>query len=741
MGTSLSNRNPLRVARSLLRHLEAQGVVRTNTPPPEDYEGRKEWEVEFLTKNGRAATEKDWYDFTREPADISEIDAEPEAHRTAQAGPWSQRTHPEGFRVVPDPDQEGRWVWRYLPDGSAHACGSDISFDSESEAWIDAAREHRKCEAQAGPWSAGNRPLFNYDTDAPCGRYPHHAFQTTFTDSSCTVPIHRFCHYCQTRHIYRNGRWYEDQDLRRNLQASKSLKMPLKDLVSEHTKLVQVLKRDDPAEIAKEAKDQGAELKEYKKQARLSSPSIEKRVAIALLDHLERKGQAGPWNAEPKGDVQLKCYGKGEEVAFRYPKDIEEMCSWCGSHSHVWLHSDRGDARQVKITGKVRRWKTDPTRVEIPWKYGMYEYGVLREGDLQSLLIPVGNKYIGQAGPWNANRPKPMDGDAKHDAWIEKYRPIKNAIDQNSSFDGTMFETMGEELVFVRAQDPHKVWTLVDGEGHQIISAGFHFVNREGYFITEVPWTDESEYIDLDEGRPQCKECGEFLDDMTGKCMTEDCPVDNPNLGRQARLSNRTGQAGPWNDRPPRKKSCANCNAPIDPGTPYGREGFCCWHCYYHHKGENCPVDDCPECQDDNPEPVEGDDEEWNGNNPEPGRRAQAGPWNKENAGIRQERWVFADNELKNPKNCKSNDEFIAMVTMGDEDAARWGGETDVIIRRDGTPTNRFADGTAGVPQEIQDIAKEIECLHIPGDSWELADSWRDVICDKNGKFVRFVPE
>ena len=33
-----------------------------------------------------------------------------------------------------------------------------------------------------------------------------------------------------------------------------------------------------------------------------------------------------------------------------------------------------GRLRNVKLNGKVRRWKRDAKRIEIPVKYGMYEY-------------------------------------------------------------------------------------------------------------------------------------------------------------------------------------------------------------------------------------------------------------------------------------------------------------------------------------------------------------------------------
>jgi hypothetical protein len=70
------------------------------------------------------------------------------------------------------------------------------------------------------------------------------------------------------------------------------------------------------------------------------------------------------------------------------------------------------------------------------------------------------------------------------DAWDAKYKPIKN------HFDGSdKFETCGEELDFVLAQDPKCIWTLVDGDdGNLYIVDGYHLVNRVNYFITEKPF-------------------------------------------------------------------------------------------------------------------------------------------------------------------------------------------------------------------------------------------------------------
>ena len=79
------------------------------------------------------------------------------------------------------------------------------------------------------------------------------------------------------------------------------------------------------------------------------------------------------------------------------------------------------------------------------------------------------------------------------DEWCDIYKPIANHIDPNASFqdesgNGIMFETYGDEVEFVKSQDSDKIWMYGDGDdGGSYIWSGWGFVNRLGYFITEVP--------------------------------------------------------------------------------------------------------------------------------------------------------------------------------------------------------------------------------------------------------------
>lgn len=93
-----------------------------------------------------------------------------------------------------------------------------------------------------------------------------------------------------------------------------------------------------------------------------------------------------------------------------------------------------------------------------------------------------------------------------YDEWLSTFRPILNQFDDNASYDGRMFETYGDEVTYVKDQPNPHIWTLLDAEGYTIISKGWHFVNRLGYFVCEVPFTDEDpDEIILSEPRYQAK--------------------------------------------------------------------------------------------------------------------------------------------------------------------------------------------------------------------------------------------
>lgn len=85
------------------------------------------------------------------------------------------------------------------------------------------------------------------------------------------------------------------------------------------------------------------------------------------------------------------------------------------------------------------------------------------------------------------------------DEFDSRYPLIANHLNTHAGWAfnddrGCLFETYGEELDFVRLQDPRTVWTLIDGEdGDLYVISGCHFVNRIGYLVSTVPVPDETE--------------------------------------------------------------------------------------------------------------------------------------------------------------------------------------------------------------------------------------------------------
>lgn len=94
-----------------------------------------------------------------------------------------------------------------------------------------------------------------------------------------------------------------------------------------------------------------------------------------------------------------------------------------------------------------------------------------------------------------------------YDEWFEKYRPLKNKIVSTDVNEEFRFETYGKELDYVKSVDNKYIWTQVITENEESwIIPGQHWVDRFGYYITEIAWEDENievndnEMISLQEG-------------------------------------------------------------------------------------------------------------------------------------------------------------------------------------------------------------------------------------------------
>lgn len=111
-----------------------------------------------------------------------------------------------------------------------------------------------------------------------------------------------------------------------------------------------------------------------------------------------------------------------------------------------------------------------------------------------------------------------------------------------------------------------------------------------------------------------------------------------------------------------------------------------------------------------------------------------------------KERWMFTEEELRNPTLCKRDDEFVCTDS---------GGGNGVICQRTGEPTNRFEDGTVGVGGRLKDEIRDVgeSFVKVIRDSAGRplslssgatveqldADQWYDVWTNEAGKFIKFV--
>lgn len=103
----------------------------------------------------------------------------------------------------------------------------------------------------------------------------------------------------------------------------------------------------------------------------------------------------------------------------------------------------------------------------------------------------------------------------------EEFKPIKNHLVPDP--DQQMFETYGDELEFVRQQNPLNIWTYGDGDYCSFISNGYHLINRIGYYITEVPWEEDTQYELIVSTEQECV-CYNEEGYEDGEMGLADCP-------------------------------------------------------------------------------------------------------------------------------------------------------------------------------------------------------------------------
>jgi len=181
----------------------------------------------------------------------------------------------------------------------------------------------------------------------------------------------------------------------------------------------------------------------------------------------------------------------------------EQFAEFLLKHSVYYYRPDQSVHCYIAEDGRVRyfaNWGHGETRDYASLK-SLYEATTGRDlPDAEDLAEVIADplKFF----RW-AHEEKPQPEAAHHvitDAQFEeRFAPVKNHLNPNAPFDGCMFETFGEELEFVGAQDPALVWTVIDCDGTISIESGCHFVNRLGYLVASRPRPDKSTYAVRDD--------------------------------------------------------------------------------------------------------------------------------------------------------------------------------------------------------------------------------------------------
>lgn len=83
--------------------------------------------------------------------------------------------------------------------------------------------------------------------------------------------------------------------------------------------------------------------------------------------------------------------------------------------------------------------------------------------------------------------------------FYNSFIPVKNHIIDDASWSGCLFETYGTEIdyCYALAKSKNVVWTVLETSEDYIfnIVSGFHLVNRLGFLITEIAYTEDIEVV------------------------------------------------------------------------------------------------------------------------------------------------------------------------------------------------------------------------------------------------------
>ena len=85
--------------------------------------------------------------------------------------------------------------------------------------------------------------------------------------------------------------------------------------------------------------------------------------------------------------------------------------------------------------------------------------------------------------------------------WLEFYKPISNHFDKTAAIDGYLFLPSGKQWGFVSQHNNNNIWTFIVTDLEDSpktlweITSGVHYVNMQGYLVTEVPSSEDISII------------------------------------------------------------------------------------------------------------------------------------------------------------------------------------------------------------------------------------------------------
>jgi hypothetical protein len=237
-------------------------------------------------------------------------------------------------------------------------------------------------------------------------------------------------------------------------------------------------------------------------------------------------------NRRPKGQSEGGQFAPSKNpesglTLLEIPKHecVNPNCAKCHPTMPTDLVNDTEIERQIQIReGDFEIPEFDSNDEEIEWFRAQYATKTALINDIIALartpnlsgadVVQMLDDTLTNAGfsvDWADDDPAESaldQGPSPEDAWIAKYKPMRNRLNEDAPYEGTMYETFGAELEYARhAVRRDHVWTLIEGDDGSFISPGYHLVNRMGYFITEEPWDNQTGDVDLRDGPEYCRDC------------------------------------------------------------------------------------------------------------------------------------------------------------------------------------------------------------------------------------------